>query len=172
MSSNERVNHLRKSEFNMTLEEFGRRIQMTKGAVSRMEKGDRVVSERTIKIICSEFNVNEHWIRTGEGEMFIESDESIIAELAMEYHLDDFDKAFITHYLQLNSADRKKFKDYIAVLATSLNKTNETAATVEENNNEAEIEAEIEEELDLFRQELRAEKKATRLSASREQDII
>ena len=27
---------------------------------------------RTIADICREFNVNEHWLRTGEGDMFIE----------------------------------------------------------------------------------------------------
>lgn len=28
-------------------------------------------SDRTIVAICKEFSVNEHWLRTGEGEMFV-----------------------------------------------------------------------------------------------------
>lgn len=164
ISINERVNYLRKNELNLTLEEFGRHIQMTKGAISYMEKGNRVVSERTIKMICTEFNVNENWLRTGEGEMFVENDDSIIAELAKDYNLDDFDKTMITHYLQLDSAARKAIKDYVAALAVQLAQ-NETAATVEENNEEVDIEAELE----RYRQELEAEKKEKMLSASPEQ---
>ena len=40
-----------------------------------IEKGDRVPSGRTIADICREFNVNEDWLRTGEGSMFVESNE-------------------------------------------------------------------------------------------------
>ena len=40
-----------------------------------IEKGDRVPSGRTIADICREFNVNEDWLRTGEGSMFVEPDE-------------------------------------------------------------------------------------------------
>ena len=45
---------------------------MTKNFISLIETGGRIPSERTILDICREFNVNEYWLRTGEGEMFRE----------------------------------------------------------------------------------------------------
>ena len=38
-----------------------------------IEVGKRKFSDKHIKIICSEFHVNEKWLRTGEGEMFLVS---------------------------------------------------------------------------------------------------
>lgn len=66
---NEQIKELRKV-LNLTLDDFGERLGVTKAAVSRWEKGERSVSEQTIKLICSEFNVNENWLRTGKGEIF------------------------------------------------------------------------------------------------------
>ena len=34
-----------------------------------IENGDRIPSDRSITDICREFNINETWLRTGEGEM-------------------------------------------------------------------------------------------------------
>ena len=69
----ERINAVRRSpEVNMTLENFGRKIRFSKGAVSAMESGARNVTEQTILAICREFRVNETWLRTGEGPMFVE----------------------------------------------------------------------------------------------------
>ena len=47
-----------------------------------IEKGDRVPSGRTIADICREFDVNEEWLRTGAGPMFVEkSRDEELAEL-------------------------------------------------------------------------------------------
>lgn len=39
-----------------------------------MEKDGATITEQTIKIICFQFGVNEHWLRTGNGKMFLEKD--------------------------------------------------------------------------------------------------
>ena len=62
----ERLKKIR-SENKLTQEEFGRTIGIGKTSVSKLESGENNPSERTIKLICSEFNVNERWLRTGEG---------------------------------------------------------------------------------------------------------
>lgn len=52
-----------------------------------LEKGERAPSDRTIMDICREFNVNEHWLRTGEGEMYdIPEDDvaSVVSDLLEE----------------------------------------------------------------------------------------
>lgn len=50
-------------------QKFADAIGLTKNYVSLMETGARTPSDRTIADICREFRVNEHWLRTGEGEM-------------------------------------------------------------------------------------------------------
>ncbi|GHT65032.1 hypothetical protein FACS1894110_05970 [Spirochaetia bacterium] len=50
--------------------EFARQIGLTQAALSRIEVGKSKLTEQNIKLICVTFNVNEHWLRTGEGEMF------------------------------------------------------------------------------------------------------
>jgi transcriptional regulator with XRE-family HTH domain len=50
--------------------EFARRIGLTQAALSRIEVGKSNLTEQNIKLICVTFNVNEQWLRTGEGEMF------------------------------------------------------------------------------------------------------
>lgn len=51
--------------------EFARRIGLTPAYISKIDKErDRTPSDRTLADICREFNVNRHWLETGEGEMF------------------------------------------------------------------------------------------------------
>ena len=54
----------------LSQEAFGARIGVTGATISRLESGDRAVTDQNILSICREFNVNEAWLRTGEGEMF------------------------------------------------------------------------------------------------------
>ena len=50
--------------------EFAKRLSLSQPFVSALCSGSKTPSERTVYDICREFNVNEHWLRTGEGEMF------------------------------------------------------------------------------------------------------
>lgn len=68
---NERIKQLRKT-LDLTLKEFGEKLGVSDAAISRIEKGNRSVTEQMFKTICREFNVNENWLRTGEGEMFVQ----------------------------------------------------------------------------------------------------
>ncbi len=58
-------------KINLSQEAFGKSLGVTGAAISRVESGTRNASEQIILGICREFNVNETWLRTGEGEMFI-----------------------------------------------------------------------------------------------------
>lgn len=70
---NERLRTLRK-KLGMTLNEFGEKLGVTGTAISRIEKGNRNFTEQMVISVCREFNVNEEWLRTGEGEMFVKLD--------------------------------------------------------------------------------------------------
>lgn len=76
MTQGERIKAIRKSEkINLTLEKFGEKIGVTKQTVSRIENGINNLTEQMAKSICREFSVDYIWLTTGEGEMFIETDD-------------------------------------------------------------------------------------------------
>lgn len=52
-------------------EDFAKKIGVSRNFISLVETRKRNLSDRTITDICREYNVNEAWLRTGEGEMFI-----------------------------------------------------------------------------------------------------
>ena len=66
---NERIRAVRK-HFGMTQAEFSSEIGVKQGTVAGYETGSRVPLDISIQSICTRFNVDEHWLRTGEGEMF------------------------------------------------------------------------------------------------------
>lgn len=54
----------------MTNTAFAKKLNVSQSFISRLASGEKTPSERTISDICREFRVDEHWLRTGEGEMF------------------------------------------------------------------------------------------------------
>lgn len=66
---NERIKLLRKT-LNAYQGDFAKRIGLSQTSLSLIESGRNVLNDRHIKLICSTFNVNERWLRDGEGEMF------------------------------------------------------------------------------------------------------
>lgn len=74
MTQGERVKEVRKS-LGLTLEKFGEKIGLKKNSVSQIENGKNSLTEQVVKAICREFSVDYMWLTTGEGEMFVESDD-------------------------------------------------------------------------------------------------
>lgn len=67
----------------LTKTAFAERLKVSQQHISRLAK-DGTPSDRTIVDICREFGVSEHWLRTGEGEMFVRlSREEEITKFAM-----------------------------------------------------------------------------------------
>lgn len=64
---NNRIVQLRKSR-EWTQDEFAEKMGISKNYVSLIENGKKIPSDRLISDICREFNVNEEWLRTGNGE--------------------------------------------------------------------------------------------------------
>lgn len=67
MSIGDRLHYLRENELDISQEEFGNRIGVSRFSISNYESGKRSLTSRVIADICREFNVNEVWLRTGEG---------------------------------------------------------------------------------------------------------
>lgn len=67
---NNRIKDLRIA-LQLTQEDFGKRIGSARNTIANYETGNRNPSNAVIMAICKEFNINEQWLRTGEGEMFV-----------------------------------------------------------------------------------------------------
>lgn len=107
---NERIALVRKS-LGLTQEKFAEQVGLSRNFMWMIESGTRVPSDRTISDICREFNVNETWLRTGEGEMFnqITRSEKIAAFLGdiTENEGDDFKRRFVEILAELEPEDWK-----------------------------------------------------------------
>ena len=101
---NERLKELRLS-LGLSQTEFGLKIFLSQYQMSLIEKGKRNLTDRSISLICKEFDVNENWIRTGEGEMFVDLTKDIDAS-------DDI-KNMIKKILALDPKDQEKISKII-----------------------------------------------------------
>lgn len=122
---NERIKEIR-MKLNLTQTELGNRIGVTRAAVSRIESGERNVTDQVFLSICREFGVTEHWLRTGEGEMFIDlppEDEYIKAAAEISKDPDDeIIRQAIIEYWKLNEDGKRYLKEFLYNIANSIKK--------------------------------------------------
>lgn len=109
---NERIKELRDA-LGITLEEFGSRLGVTRTAISRLERGNRGVTDQMAISICREFGVNEQWLRTGEGEMFEQTRASVLDRLSTEYDLSREQRSVIEAFLDLDPQERDVILKYV-----------------------------------------------------------
>lgn len=109
---NERIKLLRKT-LKLSGEKFGEKLGVKRSAISDLETGRNNLSEQMLLAICREYNVNEEWLRTGNGEMFIKTKESFLNNISKQYSLDDLDIKIIESYLNLSPDGREFIKNYI-----------------------------------------------------------
>lgn len=122
----DRLKLLRK-ELRITQQELADRVGISRGNIAAYEVGKNSPSDAVISLICREFNVNEEWLRTGAGEMFIEetpdeefmrmakavasgdtrADRMIRKTLMCFYEMDDLGKETLMNFIQ-NLADSRQ----------------------------------------------------------------
>lgn len=126
MTQNERVKEIRQT-LKLTLEKFGEPIGLKKSALSLIENGKNSLTDANIKAICREFGVDYIWLTTGEGEMFVESDDEFLGRIdqvmagenearknmikTLLYASDDDIEAFerlVDYYYTLKYGEKKK----------------------------------------------------------------
>ena len=105
----ERIKQLRES-LNMSQDEFANKLGLkSRGKIANIEYGKTVPDDAFLRLICATFDVNETWLRTGEGEMFRElsPDEELSAFFGdiIRGQSDDFKKRFFTVLSKLPESD-------------------------------------------------------------------
>ena len=113
---NHRIKQLRK-HCKLNQDDFGKRIGLKHGAISKMEKPGNTVIDQNIRLICDTFNVSEDWLRTGEGEMFESSDDVLLKQLATEYKLEGGTLELIRNFLMLTAEQRAAILHAATIIA-------------------------------------------------------
>lgn len=161
MTLGERIKKVRKS-LDLTQQKFADQIGTTQNNIASYEIGRREPSAAAVNNICKTFNVSEAWLRTGEGEMFVERtrDDELAAfmdELLAEESA-DFRRRLVT------ALSRLKPEQWEALEAVALELMKDPAApafapahtpTIEE-----EARAEAEQQAQLIYQQILSEKRA------------
>ena len=125
---NERIKALRK-ELKLTQQEFADKLNIKRGAVANYEIGRNEPIDAVVSLICKTFNVDEGWLRSGEGNMFLELPEedeeaAYVSEL-LEYSDNDLYKLIkeIMHtYHDLTPKSKEVIRDFSAALREHIKK--------------------------------------------------
>ena len=97
---NKRIEEVRK-HFRYSRAFFGKEIGVSGDVINNLERGRVEIKEHMILLICKKFNVNENWLRTGEGEMFIpESRDNELARLTADILTEESD-SFKSRFVSL-----------------------------------------------------------------------
>ena len=144
----ERIKWLRKNKLKLTQQEFASQIKVSRSNYGNIETGQIRITDRVISDICDAFHISESWLRTGEGEMFVQTKEDLFSRLAAENDLNDFDLMVLKTYVSLKPDQRQALYRFFD--AMSAVKTDQQLA--------AEVDAEMAAELAAEREERIMEK--------------
>lgn len=159
---NERFKEIR-LKLNLTQEEFGERIGIKSRAhISALESGRRTLIDRIITDVCREFNVNEDWLRFGNGETFIEPDSFSLDDYIKSKGATQLELDLIKSYFEIPEDLRNSLMNHFKNNILKQMKNTEEAATTENTSSSINVDYEVE----SYRQELEAEQKEKTSSAS------
>uniref|UniRef100_UPI003A522197 hypothetical protein n=1 Tax=Anaerospora hongkongensis TaxID=244830 RepID=UPI003A522197 len=116
--------------------------------------------------ICSIFKVNETWLRTGEGNMFTETQETVLSRASELLKLDSTEQKFLSAYLSLDETQRANFKEFWRQIALAYNHQDEIAATTTPRPGISDEQLTRTQKEELMKQQFDAEEKTAMLSAS------
>lgn len=70
MTEGQRIKYLRKEVLKLTLAKFSKELGVAVSTISEIENGRNALSNQMVMLIRKVYNVNEEWLRTGEGDVF------------------------------------------------------------------------------------------------------
>ena len=141
----ERIKELRKA-LGLTQQKFADGMGVKQNTIAQYESGRNAPIDAVITLICRTYGVNETWLRTGEGEMFVSRDRSdaIAQEVSrfMADHPDSFRERLVSLLIRLDEKQWEVLEQYARQLVEAHDR-----------------EPTIDERVEAYRQELLAEEK-------------
>ena len=171
MELKDRIRYFRKNIKKLTQDEFRKEINLSRSNLASIETGAVKVTDRVIADICKTFNLSEHWLRTGEGNMYVESESSLVNALASQMNMSAEQRKLMEIFLTMSDEKRdsvsKAFFDFLDAArqldaAESAAPPSESAANQQHTMTDDELEAEVE----AYRAALIAEQKGQSASSS------
>lgn len=156
-----RLKELRKA-LGLNQEEFAAALKIGRSTIANYEAGTREPIASVISLITQKWNVNEDWLRTGEGEMFVQvsrADElQRLIDASLSEESGEFKRRIATAIMRLTPEQLRICTDWIK---ETFNLVDAPAADPE-----PERELTIDEKLAAYRKELEAQEEVRRLEAS------
>lgn len=116
---NYRIKKARRA-LDLTQQTFAEKIGMKQNSIALIESGKRNISDQAILSICREFNVNEEWLRTGNGEMFNPNPSDTLEQLAKEYQLSNAAYVMLEKFIALRPEIQNGIFNYIHEVCSAL----------------------------------------------------
>lgn len=98
---------------------FAESLKVSQQYISKLTKEGNP-SNLLIDDICKKYSVNEEWLRTGKGEMFValdEEDEYMRTATEISTSGDEFAMRAIIEYWKLDEQSKQLFRDFLSRIA-------------------------------------------------------
>ncbi len=142
---NERLKKLRKA-LDLTQQEFATRVGSKRNTIAKYETNTNIPSAAVISLICREFNVNEEWLRTGYGDMFLPIDRhneiSKFINQLMQEEKDSFKNRLISILADLSTEEWEFLEHRLKQLYEGKNIAGKTTPSEIHNQTTEDLEAE------------------------------
>lgn len=113
-----------------TQTQFAEKLGTSRNAIASYELSKVIPNDTFIQLLCSKFNINEHWLRTGEGEMHVQTDSALIEELASEYNMSEKQKKIIATFAAMDEKKREVLAEAFFEFVDALASSSEVSATI------------------------------------------
>ena len=152
---------------NLKRVEFARTLNINQSYVTQLIKGRNQPSDRLVEDICQKYNINETWLKTGEGEMRRATSPLFLRDSS----LDATDREIIESYIRMTPTQRQFIKDWIQDIAATMDapgaaSTAPPSEPAEHPQRPAMTDAEIAADVAAYRAALVAEQKEPSASSS------
>lgn len=120
---NERIRDLR-TALELSQRDFSEKTKIGHSTLAMFKTGQRTPKDIHISQICQTFNVNEDWLRTGDGEMFNQVSRETelgryIGQILKPGSDNGFIKKIIITYIQLDENGKKTIRDFAESLGSN-----------------------------------------------------
>lgn len=158
----ERIKRMRKA-LDLTQQEFADKLCVKRNTVATYERGISNPSDAAVILICKTFGVSETWLRTGEGDMFVQQSREDEIAVAVNKLLSgesvEFKRRLITVLSKLKDDQwiflEEKMREILDARPAAVSVLVPAPSPIPE----LTMEQEVEQEVERYRQQLLSEKK-------------
>ena len=169
MEMYERIRELRKNHLKLSQAMFGKKLGVSRDVIKNIELNILARPEQKepiYKLICEKFNVNENWLKYGEGEIFFQADTFSLDDYLELKKATNLEKEIVKAYFSLPENMRQDIINHFKEYFLNENKKDDKEEHSEIINPNALTDDEIEKELEAYRLELEAERRVKTSSVS------